>query len=71
MHFLRHSFATQLGKIHLLLLALGPSIVGSGHSLAFTQDGQLVDVVVHSPALEGNLLGDSPDRNVTIYLPPG
>ena len=32
--------------------------------------GQLLDVVVHSPSLVGNVLGDSPDRDVTIYLPP-
>src|SRR5262245_39921679 len=28
-------------------------------------------VTVHGKALEGNLEGDSPDRNVTVYLPPG
>lgn len=28
-------------------------------------------VVVHGKSLEGNLEGDSPDRNVTVYLPPG
>ena len=27
-------------------------------------------IKVHSKALEGNLLGDSPDRDVFIYLPP-
>jgi enterochelin esterase-like enzyme len=27
-------------------------------------------IVVHGKALEGNLEGDSPDRNVTVYLPP-
>jgi enterochelin esterase-like enzyme len=27
-------------------------------------------VVVHGKALEGNLEGDSPDRNVSVYLPP-
>jgi S-formylglutathione hydrolase FrmB len=26
---------------------------------------------VHGRALEGNLEGDSPDRNVGVYLPPG
>jgi len=30
----------------------------------------LVETLLHSPALEGNLLGDSPDRSITIYLPP-
>ncbi len=33
--------------------------------------GTWVDTVVYSSGLEGNLLGDSPDRQVMIYLPPG
>ena len=32
--------------------------------------GRVTDLAVHSEALEGNLLGDSPDRSVTVYLPP-
>ena len=27
-------------------------------------------ITVHGQALEGNLEGDSPDRNVSVYLPP-
>lgn len=38
---------------------------------ALAQKGRVLHVVVHSPALEGNLLGDTPDRPVSIYLPPG
>ena len=34
------------------------------------QEGQIVTETVYSPSLEGNLLGDSPDRLVNIYLPP-
>ena len=34
------------------------------------QEGRIVRETVHSPSLEGNLLGDSPNRPVTIYLPP-
>lgn len=37
---------------------------------AVAQAGQIARVTVHSISLEGNLLGDSPDRPVTIYLPP-
>jgi S-formylglutathione hydrolase len=37
---------------------------------ATAQEGQIITETVHSPSLEGNLLGDSPDRPVTIYLPP-
>jgi len=31
----------------------------------------MLDIVVHSPALEGNRPGDPADRDVTVYLPPG
>ena len=30
----------------------------------------IVEAKVHGPSLEGNLLKDSPDRPVTVYLPP-
>ena len=33
--------------------------------------GKVIKETVHSAALERNLLGDSPERSVTIYLPPG
>ena len=33
--------------------------------------GIVIRETVHSPALVANLLGDSPDRPVVIYLPPG
>lgn len=32
--------------------------------------GTIEHVTVHGKALEGNLEGDSPDRDVTVYLPP-
>ena len=32
--------------------------------------GTVEHVIVHGKALEGNLEGDSPDREVTVYLPP-
>jgi S-formylglutathione hydrolase len=38
---------------------------------ARAQDGQLVEEILHSRALEGNLIGDPADRRVTIYLPAG
>ncbi|MGC9972887.1 MAG: alpha/beta fold hydrolase [Bryobacteraceae bacterium] len=34
------------------------------------QHGTVERVVVHGKALEGNLEGDSPDRDVAVYLPP-
>lgn len=39
-------------------------------TFAFGQ-GRIDHAVVHAPSLEGNLNGDSPDRDVFIYLPPG
>lgn len=33
--------------------------------------GVVEHIKVHGKSLEGNLEGDSPDREVTIYLPPG
>jgi S-formylglutathione hydrolase FrmB len=32
--------------------------------------GSIEEVTVHGASLEGNLLGDSPDRHVIVYLPP-
>jgi len=51
------------GGVLLLALSLGAP--------ALAQKGRVEQVTVHSRALEGNLLGDSPDRAVSIYLPPG
>ena len=36
----------------------------------FAAEGKLVNDKIHSPALEGNLLGDSADRDLIVYLPP-
>jgi enterochelin esterase-like enzyme len=35
------------------------------------QTGSLEHIKVHGKLLEGNLEGDSPDRDVSVYLPPG
>ena len=32
--------------------------------------GTVERITVHGKALEGNLEGDAPDREVTVYLPP-
>lgn len=37
---------------------------------ASIQKGTLIYETIHSPSLEANLLGDSPDRSVIVYLPP-
>jgi len=35
-----------------------------------TTAGSIARITVHGQSLEGNLEGDSPDRDVTVYLPP-
>jgi enterochelin esterase-like enzyme len=37
---------------------------------ATTTPGTIEKITVHGSSLEGNLEGDSPDRDVTVYLPP-
>jgi Predicted esterase len=37
---------------------------------AFAQKGNKERIKVHSQALEGNLIGDPAERDVTVYLPP-
>jgi len=52
----------QLAVIIFCILLIG--------LIATAQDGKTTRIKVHSPSLEGNLFKDSPDRDVTIYLPP-
>ena len=37
---------------------------------AFAAEGRFISETLHSKTLEGNLLEDSPDRSVLVYLPP-
>ncbi len=43
---------------------------GGGPPAAGARTGTVEHIVVHGKALEGNLEADSPDREVTVYLPP-
>lgn len=49
--------------LFILLLFLGITVVQA-------QKGTKERIKVHSSALEGNLIGDPADRDVTVYLPP-
>ena len=61
-----------------LALALGaaamPNAQGRGGrptgGVVAAGTGTVEHITVHGKALEGNLEGDSPDRDVTVYLPP-
>jgi enterochelin esterase-like enzyme len=41
-----------------------------GGPAAGARTGTVEHITVHGPSLEGNLEADSPDREVTVYLPP-
>jgi enterochelin esterase-like enzyme len=44
----------------------GPSVAQGSEAR-----GQVETITVHGPSLAGNLLGDTADPHVTVYLPPG
>jgi S-formylglutathione hydrolase len=54
-------------KTFLVLLALGASLCAQAAAPA----ERYQRVTVHGPTLVGNLDGDSPDRPVSVWLPPG
>ncbi|MEX0678812.1 MAG: alpha/beta hydrolase-fold protein [Pirellulales bacterium] len=57
--------------VHLTMACAVAFLVTYGAPEAVAgEGGRLVYITVHSPALEGNLLKDSPDRPVAVYLPP-
>ena len=53
----------------LLAFAIGSAPAAAQQPSA--AKGTLERITVHGRALEGNLEGDSPDRPVVVYLPPG
>jgi S-formylglutathione hydrolase FrmB len=53
-----------------VLLACAAGLLVSATSEKAPQ-GKYERIKVHGKALEGNLEGDSPDRDVSVYLPPG
>src|SRR3984957_6010487 len=55
------------GNYALWLVA---AVASAGILAAQTPHGKVERIKVHGKALEGNLEGDSADRDVSIYLPP-
>lgn len=45
-------------------------IITFTHFASIAQVTRINEVLIHSPSLEGNLLKDSADKYVTVYLPP-
>lgn len=62
---------TALRAAHNLLTILAISFAIAVPAANAQPAGRVEQVTVHSTALEGNLNGDTPDRAVFIYLPPG
>jgi len=59
----------SFGAVLVAALTLS-GCVGQPDGSPTSPKGTVVSEVVHSRSLEGNLLNDTPDRAVTIYLPP-
>ena len=56
--------------VFFLAALLGLALPASSQQPAARQ-GTVERIKVHGKGLEGNLSGDSPDREVAVYLPPG
>lgn len=58
-------------KYHFqIFLLIGASLLFVLPTDAQTKQGTVERIKVHGTSLEGNLSGDSPDREVSVYLPP-
>lgn len=77
--FKRMHFGCRLAWLAAAWLGCGPGVAGTPapspakatHEAPRPMRGQVIDLKVHGASLEGNRLGDSPDRVVRVYLPPG
>jgi len=69
---MRSSYRTLPSVLMTLVLSvtLASSLLAQTPAAA-TPKGTVERVKVHGKSLEGNLEGDSPDRDVFVYLPPG
>ena len=64
-----HSHRAKVtGRLSALILFAFMSSVSA--TLVFAQEGRVVRETVHGVSLEKNVTGESPDRSVSVYLPP-
>jgi len=63
-------FTSLAATVAMLVGFTGVTGGFSSQSKAIPRAGTVEHIKVHGQALEGNLEGDSPDRDVTVYLPP-
>ena len=62
--------AILLGAVCLSAQTKGPSLIQPLAELEKSIKGKIEKITVHAKSLEGNLEGDSADRDVFVYLPP-
>ncbi|WP_460976590.1 alpha/beta hydrolase [Spirosoma knui] len=61
----------QLARtVYSLFLLSAVGLIATTPAYSQGKTGKVERIKVHGKGLEGNLAGDSPDRNVSIYLPP-
>jgi enterochelin esterase-like enzyme len=70
---MKSTYRTLPGLALILTLCTMPatSLLAQTPAAAPEKKGTVERIKVHGKSLEGNLEGDSPDRDVFIYLPPG
>ena len=61
----------RLGLMLTLCTILANTLLAEAPGTDQVKKGAVERIKVHGKSLEGNLEGDSPDRDVFIYLPPG
>ena len=59
-----------IGGLTMILYVALALTLGLAQTNAPTNNGTVEHITVHGKSLEGNLEGDSPDRDVFVYLPP-
>jgi enterochelin esterase-like enzyme len=64
------TFHVSLRVVPVLACVAGAAMPLQSQAPSNTRAGTVTRITVHGRALEGNLSGESPDRRVTIYVPP-
>ncbi|MDB5247798.1 MAG: esterase [Segetibacter sp.] len=64
----KSQYLTRVVLLAILLFFVFPSVNSQEKPLL---KGSVERIKVHGKGLEGNLEGDDPDRDVSVYLPPG
>jgi S-formylglutathione hydrolase len=64
------TFHVLLGLVVVLACAAGAAMPLHSQAPLNSKAGTVERIKVHGRSLDGNLSGESPDRGVTIYLPP-